>query len=340
MTDTITILSLGAGVQSTALALMAEAGMIDKPVAAIFADTGDEPESIHAHLERLRGMLSFPIHTVTEGGGLGRDFLAALSGERVRASQPPFYVKDPDMSPEEIAEVLAEPEPKAEDFADAASAWDISATNLDTGEQADFIGIRSEAEEMLNNAWATWNRRRRKALNQDEGGMLWRACTRDYKIVPIRRKVREIMAEHGAKHVRQQIGISTDERQREKSSSVRFITHVHPLLEMGWSRQRCEAWLWENHGIKAAKSACVYCPYRSNAGWKRMKVEEPEEFERACQFDESIREAQGKKMRGAGIVGQLYVWRGFAPLRTASFDDMPGQMDFGFEQECDGMCGH
>ncbi len=147
-------------------------------------------------------------------------------------------------------------------------------------------------------------------------------------------------AEHEAKHVRQQIGISTDERQRERASGVKFITNTHPLLELGWSRRDCEAWLESEFGIKAAKSACYYCPYRSNAGWKAMKEEDPEQFERACQYDEAIREAQGKKVRGAGIVGQLFVWRGYEPLRTARFDKVAGQIDFGFEQECDGMCGH
>lgn len=311
--DSITILSLGAGVQSTALALMAERGMIEKPVAAIFADTGDEPPSIHQHLDRLKGMLSFPVHTVTHGGGLGTDFLAALGGDARRASQPPFYVKAPDLSPEEIAAVLAEPEPNPRDIADEDQYWDT---------------------------WNAWNIRRRKALRQDQGGMLWRACTRDYKIMPIRRKVRELMIEHDAKHVRQQIGISTDERQRERASGVKYITNVHPLLELGWSRHKCETWLLEEFGIRAAKSACYYCPYRSNAGWAAMKRDDPEQFERACQFDEAIREAQGRKVRGAGIVGQLFVWRGFAPLRTASFETSPGQLDFGFEQECDGMCGH
>ncbi len=78
MTDqTITILSLGAGVQSTALALMAERGMIEKPIAAIFSDTGDEPATVYAHLENLKSMLSFPVHTVKFGNGLGNDFLAA-----------------------------------------------------------------------------------------------------------------------------------------------------------------------------------------------------------------------------------------------------------------------
>ena len=310
---TITILSLGAGVQSTALALMAERGMIEMPVAAIFADTKDEPPAIYEHVERLRGMVSFPIHTVTEGSGLGADFLAALGGEKNRASQPPFYVRAPDLSQEEVEAVLAEPEPRRADMAN---------------------------DDDFSNAWNFWNIRRRKALNQDRGGMLWRACTRDYKIVPIRRKTREIMAEHGAKHVRSLIGISTDERQRERESGVKFITNVHPLLEMGWSRHQCETWLMQEFGIKAAKSACHYCPYRSNTGWKRMRDDDPEEWERACAFDEAIREAQGKKMRGAGIVGQLFVHRSFTPLRTATLEENPGQLDFGFEQECDGMCGH
>lgn len=308
--NTITILSLGAGVQSTALALMAERGIIDKPVAAVFADTGDEPPSIHEHLERLKGMLSFPVHTVTYGGGLGSDFLAALGGSTKRASQPPFYVKAPDLSPEEILAVLAEPEPKWNDFKEK---WEATATNIDTGEVVDVS--EAIAEDAFNDAWNAWNIRRQKAMKKYRGGMLWRACTRDYKIMPIRRKVREIMAEHGAKHVRQQIGISTDERQREKASGVKFITNTHPLLELGWSRRDCEAWL-------------------------DMKENDPEQFERACQFDEAIREAQGKKVRGAGIVGQLFVWRGYEPLRTASFKKVAGQMDFGFEQECDGMCGH
>lgn len=214
---------------------------------------------------------------------------------------------------------------------------DLLLVNLDTGEVAETA---QTAHDDFNDAWNAWNMKRRKALKKDRGGMLWRACTRDYKIQPIKRKVREIMAEHGAKHVFQQIGISTDERQREKSSGVKFITNTHPLLELGWSRAMCEQWLISEYDIRPGKSACYYCPYRSNAGWALMKQQDPEQFERACVFDESIREAQGRKVRGAGIVGKLYVWRGYEPLRTANFSPNAGQMDFGFEQECDGMCGN
>lgn len=333
----ITVLSLGGGVQSTALALMAERGIIERPVAAIFADTGDEPMSLDTHLEWLQGQISFPIHKVVEGGGLGRDFLAALCGEKNRASQPPFYVKAADMTPQEIKEAMAEPEPKPYEFKMGEDCEDEEC-DLD-GETLKLASFtRAETEYMV--AWHAWKTRRSRAMNKDRGGMLWRACTRDYKIVPVRRKTRELMIAAGAKHVHQMIGISTDERQRENASGVKYITNVHPLLDLGWSRQRCEEWLLQEFGLKVPKSACRYCPYRSNAGWQRMKVEEPQEFELACQYDEAIRASQGQKIRGAGIVGELYVHRSFTPLRTASLEIAPDQMDFGFEQECEGMCGH
>ena len=49
------ILSLGAGVQSSTMALMAEEGAFGiKPDAAIFADTGWEPKPVIEHLNWLK----------------------------------------------------------------------------------------------------------------------------------------------------------------------------------------------------------------------------------------------------------------------------------------------
>jgi 3'-phosphoadenosine 5'-phosphosulfate sulfotransferase (PAPS reductase)/FAD synthetase len=45
------VLSLGAGVQSTTLALMAAHGEIEPPHCAIFADTGWEPRAVYDHLD-------------------------------------------------------------------------------------------------------------------------------------------------------------------------------------------------------------------------------------------------------------------------------------------------
>lgn len=61
-------LSLGAGVQSTVLALMAVRGDIEKPDAAIFADTGWEPKAVYEHLDWLESVLPYPLIRVRRAG--------------------------------------------------------------------------------------------------------------------------------------------------------------------------------------------------------------------------------------------------------------------------------
>ena len=57
-----TILSLGAGVQSSTLALMAAAGEITPmPDIAIFADTGWESAVVYKWLAFLESVLPFPV---------------------------------------------------------------------------------------------------------------------------------------------------------------------------------------------------------------------------------------------------------------------------------------
>jgi hypothetical protein len=61
-------ISLGAGVQSSTMALMAACGEITPmPEAAIFADTQDEPQSVYRWLDWLEKQLPFPVHRVTKG---------------------------------------------------------------------------------------------------------------------------------------------------------------------------------------------------------------------------------------------------------------------------------
>lgn len=65
----ITVLSLGAGAQTTVMALMCETGHagFTKPDIAIFADTGWEPPSVYENLNWLRQQLSFDIIEVSAG---------------------------------------------------------------------------------------------------------------------------------------------------------------------------------------------------------------------------------------------------------------------------------
>ena len=62
------IISLGAGVQSSTMALMAARGEITPmPEAAIFADTQWEPAEVTRHLDWLETQLPFPVYRVTRG---------------------------------------------------------------------------------------------------------------------------------------------------------------------------------------------------------------------------------------------------------------------------------
>lgn len=61
------VLSLGAGVQSSTLALMCAHGEFEMPDCAIFADTQAEPQSVYDWLAWLEDQLPFPVHRVTAG---------------------------------------------------------------------------------------------------------------------------------------------------------------------------------------------------------------------------------------------------------------------------------
>lgn len=57
---TLKVLSLGAGVQSTCLLLMAAEGHLPGLDAAIFADTGWEPRAVYDHLDRIEREIAEP----------------------------------------------------------------------------------------------------------------------------------------------------------------------------------------------------------------------------------------------------------------------------------------
>lgn len=129
------------------------------------------------------------------------------------------------------------------------------------------------------------------------GGPLQRQCTRNFKIRPIKRRVRELAGYNAslAPHpppdtIEVWIGFSADEWKRCRPSTVRFIRHRWPLIELNMTRWDCITWL-EEHGLPVpVKSACIGCPYRSAREWLDMKENDPAEFDEAVAFDEENRD--------------------------------------------------
>lgn len=92
-------LSLGAGVQSSTLALMYAHGEIKPTVdCAIFADTQREPAEVYEWLDYLEPLLPFPVYRVT-AGDLGGDTLrlrtSKKTGQKYVRSLVPAFFKNP-----------------------------------------------------------------------------------------------------------------------------------------------------------------------------------------------------------------------------------------------------
>ena len=93
------VLSLGAGVQSTVLALMADRGEygLEKPDLAIFADTGWEPPAVYEHLEWLEKQLSFEVVRVS-AGNIRDNILEGMAPDGHRFLGIPVFTINPDRS--------------------------------------------------------------------------------------------------------------------------------------------------------------------------------------------------------------------------------------------------
>ena len=261
------IISLGAGVQSTTMALMAAHGEIGPmPDCAIFADTGAEPKAVYKHLEWLVGQLPFPVHIVS-AGNIRNDILSGRTNGR-----PPYHIANPNGSK----------------------------------------------------------------------GFSRRQCTSDYKIDPIRKKVRELLGVAKGRRaprevaVEKWIGISLDEMQRMKDSSYPYIQHRFPLIEIGASRRDCLRWMQERQYPQPPKSACTFCPFHSDSMWRDMRDNDPESWADACAVDDAIRGPGNKFTRGVP-----YLHASLKPLAEVDLSTPAdrGQIEFGFLQECEGMCG-
>lgn len=263
-------LSLGAGVQSSCLALMAAKGEIGPmPDAAIFADTQAEPASVYEWLDWLEKQLPYPVERVTKG---------SLTEESLRVR-----------------------------------------TSGKTGET--YLSHNVPAY----------------TVNSDgSAGNYRRQCTDKHKLGPLTKAADRL---RNGEDATVWIGISWDEIQRMRESSRKGITHRWPLLEMRMRRHQCIEWMDANGYPKPPRSACSYCPYHSNAEWRRLKAEEPQAWLDALDYEKRLQETAAKVPRLDGVP---YLHPSRVPLSEVDLrdpDENQGQLWNTMENECAGMCG-
>ena len=178
-----------------------------------------------------------------------------------------------------------------------------------------------------------------KGATRAENGIGARHCTENYKIVPIRRKIRELLGlgrrSRVSAQVEQWLGISRDEAGRMKDSRVRFITNRYPLIEAGMSRADCKRWWSERYERPVAKSACIACPYQPQSRWLETKARYPEIFAELVEIDANLRDS------GLMYLKEPYLHSSRLPLDQAvDLTAAQGRFEVdGFGNECEGHCG-
>lgn len=164
------VLSLGGGVQSSALLLMCIDGKFEKPDVVIFSDTGSEMDSTYSTIDSLEKIC--------------------------KENKIKFHI---------VGSFFSE-------NATLPGRWKLHEYYLE-------MGILP----MVGNP----------------------RCTFNFKIYPVRRKVREILLSMprypiGATQCNMWIGITTDERHRsEHEPDIIWAKNRYPLLEMELTRQNC-----------------------------------------------------------------------------------------------------
>lgn len=269
MNEPIHIISLGAGVQSSTMALMAAAGEITPmPKCAIFADTKSEPKSVYVWLDWLENWLPFPVHRVTKGNlfELATAVRTSKTGTKYTKHTPPAFIRD-----------------------------------------------------------------------GEKHGILMRQCTEDVKINVIYRELNRIRQK---RPVIQWIGISIDEAARMKPARRKWVENRWPLIESNITRSDCFAWMQKRSFPKPPRSACVFCPYHDDREWLRLRDEEPQEFDRAAEFEKALQLAMSQV---TGFRGKPFLHRSHVLISEVKF--MPTepkrqfQTNLNFVNECEGMCG-
>jgi hypothetical protein len=244
------VLSLGAGVQSSTLALMMAKGLVEPPDCAIFADTQWEPQAVYTWLDWLEKQLPFPVHRVTQGS-LRQAIVNQAESRRI-----------------------------------ASIPWHMP------------------------------------------NAMGRRQCTREYKLDPLWRKMRELVGRKGKVEVC--IGISVDESHRMKPARNQWQIHTWPLIDLRMTRADCLAWMERSGYPQPAKSSCLGCPYHSDAQWQEIKDGPAEEWADVIAIDKIIRKVPKMRL-------EQFMHRSCKPIDQVQFSNET-QVDM-FGNECEGLCG-
>lgn len=297
------VLNLGIGTQSSVVMFLMERGELPRADYAVFSDTGWEPAEVYEHLEWLKERTTIPIVTVTAGNIYNDAMQPKIKwskesgkGGGVTFRSMPLYV-------------------------------------LNTHRKITGPGLT---------LWGLDDTEYMRLLDVPDEGRIKRQCTKAYKVEPIQKWIKaNIFGSAPGERwpttpsVVQVFGISHDELGRMKVADP-WSSFEYPFVDMRWHRLKVISWAereFPDHTFP--RSACIGCPFHSNAEWLHIRNTDPKGWNQAVALDEKIRDAGGTR-------GKVFLHRSCVPLKDADIaapDTNQTRLNASFENECVGMCG-
>lgn len=281
------VLSLGAGVQSSALLLLAAEGKIAPFDVAIFADTGWEPATVYDHLQRLIDEVARPagIPVVRVSNGNIREDSISVD----YSIMLPLFLMD--------------------------SAGNKGMLNRQCTQNYKLLPIYRYVRLMLGAEITTreckkcngTGRRHLPQLYQTVGRLnsecsVCRGSGLQQRVGPI---------PDPSVSVDMAIGFSVDEVFRVGTSRRKYVNNIYPLLDMSFTRADAAAYLATRGFSQTPRSACIGCPYHSEVEWQGLREKSPSEWEDALLIDDAIRAIP----QARGMRGHAFLHRSCKPLR-------------------------
>ena len=297
------VLSLGGGVQSTALALMLDRRLLSPmPDIAIFADTGAEPSAVYANVTWLSSEIAnYPI-VWTRGFQRQRGYINLLedvrdnveqSGKPMGGGAIPWFTK------------LLDDSPAFKGRRQCTSAYKIKAI-----EAAARFALFYE----------------RKAPNK--AGALYGGARLD----PRRRQIIQLLGISADEPLR----VKPNQHSAITNAYPLIDAGYNRAALANWFRR-------EYPGRELKRSACYFCPYRSASEWLDIRDNEPALFADAIRLDASGRGAAitNPKVKARYLHRRRIPLAQAVREDAAQLAQGAMQYDFGAQwlNECEGHCG-
>jgi len=234
MSYKLRILSLGAGVQSSTILLMACKGLLPRPDAAIFANTGWETNATYIHLEWLK----------VEAGKHGIEVIVCNNGD-VREIIP--TIKNPTTMHRSFMPFFTRTE---------VDVYDVEYDDEDNEVSKVWSGS-------VNSRGMLW----RQCTQRFKLTPIKRTTRKALGIAPKQRAPKDCVEQWIGISTDEYHRIFS--RHKDRMTFLRY-----PLIEMNMSRLDCARWLMDNYQITVPKSSCVGCPYHCDTEWRTLSPEE------------------------------------------------------------------